>query len=178
MFNLNLLSEAQKQEIRFEIYNRFLIRVGIDLGGIFLVFSVLLFPTFTFLVSQESVLKDQLDIEQDAQKSVLSDGFEKTLAEKNALIGALTKAESQSKDVTPLVLDVVLQAGSGVTIGEFHYDASGKNVKLGGGAETIKQFLDFKDRLSKLSYFSDIISPPENLVRFKDVKYNLDLKLK
>ena len=69
MFTLNLLSEKQKKEVRFEIYNRFLIQIGIGLVAIIVVFSVLLIPTFIFLLSQKGDLKHDLEIEQKSQEN-------------------------------------------------------------------------------------------------------------
>ncbi|MBI2637497.1 MAG: hypothetical protein HYW88_01225 [Candidatus Sungbacteria bacterium] len=63
-------------------------------------------------------------------------------------------------------------------IGGIHYAFNGKEVKISGQADTIKNFLEFREQLSNLPYVSQVISPPGNLVNFKDLKFDLRLKIK
>jgi len=179
MFTLNLLSEKQKKEVRFEIYNRFLIQIGIGLVAIIVVFSVLLIPTFIFLLSQKGDLKHDLEIEQKSQENAKITEAEGAVETNNDIIKSLTSAEAKISRISPVVSGVFGASAGVAIISELKYTLTPKEVMIRGRADDIKKFLAFKDALDVLPYFSEkIISPPENLVKLKNVSFTLRGKLK
>ena len=179
MFTLNLLSEKQKTEVRFEIYNRFLIQIGITLVAIMIIFSVLLIPTFIFLLFQKSDLKHDLEIEQKSQENVKVSEAENAVEVNNGIIQSLKLAEAKISRISPVVSSVFGASVNLATISELKYTLTPKEVMIRGQADDIKKFLAFKDALDELPYFTEkIISPSDNLVKLKNVSFTLRGKLK
>ena len=179
MFTLNLLSEKQKKEVRFEIYNRFLIQIGIAFVAIMAVFSVLLAPTLIFLLFQKGDLARDLEIEQKSQENAKVTEAEGAVETNNDIIKSLKLAEAKISRISPVVSSVLGASVGLATISELKYTLASKEIAIRGQADDIKKFLAFKDALDELPYFAEkIISPPENLVKLKNVSFTLRGKLK
>lgn len=179
MFTLNLLSEKQKKEVRFEIYNRFLIQIGIALIAVMVIFSALLSPTFIFLLFQKGDLKRDLEIEQQSQENAKIAEAERLVEANNNTIKFLAGAETKISRISPIISSVLGTSVGLVAVSELKYSLSPKEVAIRGQADDIKKFLAFKDALDELPYFSEkIYSPPENLVKLKNVSFTLRGKLK
>ena len=179
MFTLNLLSERQKREVRFEIYNRFLIQTGIALVALMIIFSALLAPAFIFLLFQKGDLKHDLEIEQESQESARVSEAENTVETNNDIIKSLKSTQAKITRISPIISDIFRVSIGFTSISELKYTISPKEVTIRGQAEDIKKFLAFKDALDGLPHFSEkIYSPPENLVKLKNVSFTLRGKLK
>lgn len=143
------------------------------------IFSVLLVPTFIFLLFQKGDLRENLEIEQKSQENARILEIESFMNDHNSLIETIKSAESGAVRVSPFVSDIFGAAEGLVVIAELKYNLLQKDVSIRGRAEEIKKFLIFKDILDGLPYFSEkIISPPENVVKLKNVSFTLRGKLK
>lgn len=179
MFTLNLLSEKQKAEVRFEIYSRFLIQIGVAILVTLIIFSILLVPTFIFLQFQKGDLERNLEIERKSQETTQIIETEKEIENTNSLILSMLSAEKKRNKMGPLIADIYSAADGLAVISEFKFTINPKEILLRGRSEDIKKFLLFKDALDALPYFSEkVISPSENLVKLKNVSFTLRGKLK
>lgn len=178
MFNLNLLSEKEKQESRFEIYCVFLFHLIKVLAVFILIFFALLSPTFIFLYSHQSDIEEQIRLELEAQKKIKIEELESAVGASNRLITLVYDVDKGLKRVNPVLYDIYGIAGGLVLVRNLIYSVSDKKLEIRGEAKTIQNFLDFRAKLRELPYFSEVESPPENLVKLLDLNFVLTGKFK
>lgn len=155
-----------------------MLQLSIGFVSILLVFSILLLPTFIFLRFQKSDLARQLEIEKQGQENARVQEFEEKIKKENDLIVIYQTAGGKIKKITPLVSDIYIVAGKNIKIKNFNYSVSSGEVTVNGNTGIIGDFLDFESKFKTLPYFSDVYSPPSNVVKLKDVSFVLNAKLK
>lgn len=170
------MPQQEKDDVRYEIYNRFLLYFGASLAAILLIFSILLVPTLILLGFQKNDLENQINIETQRQAAEKIEEQKKFLSESNNLIGLFKDIDGKIKKVTPMLADILDLRGNAIIISDISYSAGKKELAIKGETKTIQNFLNFRASLSGLPYFSEIISPPENLIKLEDVVFNLTAK--
>lgn len=178
MFSINLLSNREKENIRYEMYSRFLFVIGTAFLGSFVTFGVLLTPSLLFLIFERGDLAREVDIALQGQKVANVEQTVKEISDTNKRLALLTGLKAGTHQAGHVFDMFASYTSSGTTFDEFLYSAETQEVHIKGHAQRRQDFIDFKQKVERDVAVASIISPIANVIKETNVEFVLTITLK
>ena len=155
---MNLLPQNKKEEIRKDIFIRFVfVFEGIILFWL-LTFLVLLYNVAFYLNIQTPALEERLERERQTASAKIFADVEENIRELNGAFAQIKKVSDKELFNIPQILrEIGGLVPSGISFRNISYH--GEIISISGHAETRAQFIDLKDGFKNSSICADLILP-------------------
>lgn len=172
---MNFLPEEDKRKIKKEYLRRLFVIIGIFSFSAISIGIILLLPPSIFLKDQKHNLERQLVISEER----LSRGkIENTISlaeEINTKISLLDSGQKNVGEKSAFIKIILEEKTNKIKINDFFF-AQGK-VLIQGLSENRQNLLSFIDSLRKKKDFKKVESPVSNLIKERDIEFNLTIEL-
>ena len=135
-----------------------------------------LLPAYLLSEARLNSLRDQYTFLQASVASLTSDTSATPLTSLKRKLDVLSKEKNDAR-LTDAVLSVLSYRGEGVVLTSFDYGTTGvtSSLKLRGVAKDRESLLSFERALRQDGRFEKVELPVSNLVREKDIEFDLTL---
>lgn len=177
MIKLNLLSPAEKKDLRIIEFNRLIFSLTGWLLIILVIFSIFLASAF---LSLSILLKEQTNLitirENEPQMQNLLE-IEEKIKRTNQVIKQIDSKQQQMVLWTPLLEGLTKIVPTGVCLTTLSYQSNSDQIILNGWADRRESLLHFQKSLEESSFFTEVETPLANLVKEKDIDFSFTLHL-
>ena len=162
---MNLLPDDYKQELKYEIWWRFIRFFGFYLIIIMITLDVLLLPSYFFLALQLDQIKERLGSTTNSIALQRTFSGEEQMRKSEDLVKLSAGIAAKKLYISPLVEDILGKTTASTTLSSFQYT----NVENGKAALKISGFVSSRDelllyiaKLKESPYIADVDSPISN----------------
>jgi len=177
MLNLNLLPPSAKKELRIERINRQVFVYGSLILGILIIFTLCLGLINLFLFFQTKSLENQIiQTEAHLQMKQVQE-FEESIKTFNQALMDLDQLQTSQIAYSSILEQLTQLIPPSLQIHTLSLDNTGQ-IRLTGYVPTREQLLNLKQNLEDSTDFIQIEFPLSNLVKSKEIDFNLNFKHK
>ena len=174
LLSLNLLPPEDCVRIQHENLSRFLMVSYSFFALLLATGAILLLPTYFFLFFQYRGAADQVSVAEHNATSEQSLEIESRVKKTNEKLRQLaTEHTLAASPVTQYLQDIAMRMPLTITLTSFSYEQKANTILLQGNATTRADLLVFIDKLRDHPDFSNIESPVTNILKERDVSFNL-----
>ena len=174
---MNLLSPAEKRDLRITEFNRLVFSLASWLLVILVIFSIFLASAF---LSLSILLKEQTNLitirESEPQMQNLLK-IEDKIRQTNQVIKQINSKQRQMVLWTPLLEGLTKIVPTGVCLTTLAYQSNSNQIILNGWANQREDLLRFQKSLEENPFFAEVETPLANLVKEKDIDFSFTLQL-
>ena len=175
MIKLNLIPSAKKEEIKKAYYFRLVLKWGLEILMIFVVFVAMLVSInyiikITLNSNTESVIAENNEQYREMRK------YDQEIKNINSQINETEKIQKGQVHWFKFLEKINSQFSDKVEIKKII--TSNYSVLLSGSANNRDDLIQFRENLEKESCFSEINLPLSNLVERENVEFQIDFKIK
>lgn len=174
---INLLLPTDRQAIRAEYRHRLFVVGGWLAFGLTMI-SIIIISSFAFILSlhRDEVL-GQIAVSRLNFASDELTAAHRTISEINSSIKTLAVIPAH-ESVAAVYRRLIAERGPGIQLTHFGFLAEGGGrVEISGRSETRAALLAYVDALRADSYFRSVESPVKNIIRERDISFNLIVTL-
>lgn len=178
MLNLNLLPPEEKRNLAYAIRTRAVIALCGGLVSVFVIFMVLLLPTFFLLVLQKSDVLRAVMIERESQERAGIAAQAAELIGINQLAERVVRHEKDQLKIFPLFEAVAREVPPTVHLKTLKLRSGPRELAVEGFAPTREDLLQFLRALERHPAVEKVSSPLSNLIKETDITFSVVAKLK
>ena len=172
---MNFLPEEDKRKIKKEYLRRLFVVLGIFSFSAILIGIILLLAPSIFLRDQEQNLERQLVISEERLSRGKIENTVSLTKELNTKISFLDSEQKNIKEKSAFIKIILEEKTNEIKINNFFFD-KGK-ILIQGLSESRQSLLSFIDSLKKKKDFKKVESPVSNLIKERDIEFNLTIEL-
>jgi hypothetical protein len=172
MLNLNLISQAQKNEIKLKhIHDQLkkidfiLITATIAVAVMFLVSKIILQNTFNSVVEQTTLLTQN------------SQSYNIKVREINAKINSIEQIQKGFIVWTDLLSALSRLKDKDIVFSQIRLNRDSRSIKLAGRALTRDGLINFKKAMDDSAIFTDAAFPISNFLEKTDINFDISAKI-
>lgn len=173
---MNILPSRYQTQYHNELVARYILTVGIGLCIVFIIWTVLLLPSFFYLYFQSTVLTSGSVQAQSRLSQALE--FRKEIERVNTLTNAAVAAGDKSEYSRALMADVFSVAPVGVSLDKVAYMRKTRTLTLTGNAPTRTELKAYVDALATLARVAKAEAPTENYLASTNARFTITVTLK
>lgn len=179
---MNLLPEPYKKALKYEVWRRYTLAVGLYVAIILFIGNILLLPSFFFVVFQADAAKDHLHTIRLSPefKEVADSGIR--IKRISKYLRVVTALEQENKPIAPALEDIIKRPNASTTISTLTFTRAKDGVgaiNIFGEAAYRDNLAAFENELKQSPYIKgEPHSPITNYLVEKNIKYNITLDLK
>lgn len=180
---INLLPFENRSEIKKEYLARLAAIMFFCLFFSALIAIALLLPALFLVNSQEQNYERQISLSE--RRLALSGvaGMLPAAKELNLKLELFENRKKNAGEITPVIEKIINRRPWGVKLNGFLYDnlmkqSGERGILIKGSSVSRKYLLEFIDVLKKSGDFKEIKSPASNLLKGKNVEFNIFISLK
>ncbi len=162
-----------------EFYFKLVSVVFIMTGSFFLIFSILLLPSYFMSSVNKKLINQKLGLQKN---EILPVSYQNTLDSVRDLKSKINSVENSEKNKfvfsTQVMNEIILKKPAGIKIIGISYDnieGSGKKVDVSGIAQSREALLFFGKVMQNDTMFSNVNLPISNFVKGSNISFNMDL---
>lgn len=175
MIKLNLIPSAKKEEIKKAYYFRLVLKWGLEILLIFVVFVAMLISiNYILKITLNSNAESVIAKNYDQYKEIIK--YDQEIQNINSQINGTEKIQKGQIHWSKFFEKINGQFSNKIEIKKII--ASNYSVLLSGMADNRDDLIQFKGNLEKESCFSEINLPLSNLVEKVNVEFQIDFKIK
>jgi len=179
---INLLPEEEKILIKKEYGRRLAVVSGIFLFILVCSAVILLLPSYLPLSSQKQSFESRLNAVKQGLSREKADEVEFSIRGLNDKLEFFGKQGENTRQISVLIKQILSVKSPSVKLSAFTYQEGTQEKKneqmlIYGIAATRSVFLAFIEVLKTVNGISEVQSSPANLMKDKNVEFNLTLKL-
>ncbi|OGZ32299.1 MAG: hypothetical protein A3I88_03775 [Candidatus Portnoybacteria bacterium RIFCSPLOWO2_12_FULL_39_9] len=178
MIQLNLLPPKEKKEFESTETRRWFFLFGNRLFFFLIIFILLCLSAYFYL---SIILKSQeklIEIEENHFKTSQLSQLEREIEQTNQKLQEIYNLQKDLKPMTPVLEKLTDLRPEGVYLIGLSYQKDDGQISLNGRADSREQFLVFQKNLGEEPRFIDLNSPISNLLKQRDINFNLTFKVK
>jgi capsular polysaccharide biosynthesis protein len=170
MADLNLIPEKLKRDIEFKKL------LGFINKAIIILIIVLFIYLFGFLFGKYILSKHYQETKESfALTNQGSDANSNDMDNINKKINFINTIQANRVIWSKLIYDISLTKNDGLNIESLSISKDKKMLNIRGEAETREKLLEFKTKLEKIPYLSEIIFPLQSLFKKNDISFDIML---
>lgn len=173
---INLIPPYRKEEISKAKRFNLVIRLGLAVFSIFILFFSFLFGLYKTLEINSWVVSNYQEPVSGYSKYDQIKKFDDEFEKINSRISQIAMVKNDQLYWSNLFINLSESASSGIEITDL--TTNNYKVSLAGGADNRDSLIAFKDRLTEEDCFSDINLPLSNLVSKENIVFQMDFKIK
>ncbi|PIV10100.1 MAG: hypothetical protein COS49_02355 [Candidatus Portnoybacteria bacterium CG03_land_8_20_14_0_80_41_10] len=178
MFKLNLLPPAEKKELKLTELNNLILSLAGQILILLLIFNLFLGSTFFCL---SILLKEQKNLiavkESNPQMQDLLE-IEEKIKQTNQIIKQVNLGQTKAILWTPVFEEITKIVSNDIYLTNFSYQSDSNLVTLNGWANQRENLLYLQKLLEENSFFKEVKVPLSNLIKEKNIDFNLAFGLK
>ncbi len=176
MFTINLLPVREQKNLAAAEFHRAILFFGFIAMGVLCIVSMLLLPTYFFLVYIANDREETLLFEQRAARELEVSETAQHLRSVSTLVELLRSASQNDAHASSLI-DSFFSGAESVSLETIIIKSDG-TLNISGRAATRRDLLDFEKMLRDLNRFQDVIFPLTNIVQQRDIHFSVRAHLK
>lgn len=177
MIKLNLLPVSEKELIRLNQIQRWIVFYGSVCLCSLLIFITLLIAIWLFIFIQLKSAADNLDAARQSQQGLDLKTQQNLIKELNGKITAVSQFEKNSRHYSNLLIFLASVMPNGTKLNGLSIDEQ-NNLTISGHAQRREAVLDLKSALESSPLLTNVVSPLTNLTRQTDITFAFTAKLK
>ncbi len=177
MIFINFLPLKQKEKIRWQLINRFVLFYCFLFVSITVAFIATMFVFNYFLKTYRDDLKEQVEGFKQGKLAVQVVEAENKIKDKNKEIEAILLLKKNNFHWSPILENIIKNVPEGISLSSLNLQEEGK-VAVIGHADTREHLLDFKSNLEQSEYISVVVLPFDDLTRRTDIDFSMNFVLK
>lgn len=176
--SLNLLPPQEIKTVKYLFFKRYAsaIIILIILAELFL--ALILASAQIFLSKQYEKEKQNVEIQSKSAELEEIKKSEQKINNFNNYLTHLGNIQKNHTDWTKVVNIINKNQPPEIKLDSITVSDESKKITLKGAAQTREVFLQFKDQLEKIEYFSDFNSPLNNVINPTNIIFSLDFTVK
>lgn len=175
---LNLLPKNEREELKIEFNIRFLKFFGISIFTILLISAALLFIIYWGLKIQTSSNEKSLEITQAGESGKKIIFMEQKIREINNRTNRINQIQNSLTDPLLIFYRIISIIPEGIILKNMDINFEKKEVNAAGHADLRENLITFQDNLEKSDFAENISRPLSDLLKQKNINFNINFKLK
>lgn len=177
MILINFLPAEQKQKIKWQFINRFILFYSALFVFLVFVFIVALFIMDYFLMLYTSDLKSQIENFNSSKLASQVNEIETKIKDTNKKIESVSILQKTSLHWSWVLQNIAANVPEGVTLASIN-STDGIKITINGYAVKRDDLLLFESNLENSPYFSVVSLPFSDLTKRENATFNLQLTIK
>lgn len=172
---MNFLPEENKIAIKKEYLRRLFMVAGFFIFSSILISIILLLSTFLLLKGQKGNLERQLSLSQQRLAQSEAKDTANVVQELNKKISILENGQKNIREKSAIIKNIISRKTEKIAINEFIFDKD--RISIQGFSDKRINMLDFINSLKQEKSFKKVESPISNLLKEKDIEFNISIEL-
>lgn len=178
MIQFNLLPPQEKKALESDDRRRWFFLFSGWFFFFLIIFILLCLSAYFYLSILLKSQEKSIEVEENHFKTSQLSRFEGEIEQTNQKLQQIYALQRDLKRLTPVLENLANLIPDGVYLTGLSYQKNDSQITLIGQADTREQFLVFQKNLGESPRFSDLSSPISNLLRQRDINFNLTFKVK
>lgn len=176
MLTLNLLPEAQKKNLNYEINRRVVQFFGLWMSIIAVAFGIGLLPAHFFVSLQEDEVERSLKAEEAVGQANRIGEVEQKIRAVNQLLGLVVLRKEKKREPSLFVAEVFSKSPEGISVALVAMGDALKKATVSGEARTRSSLLQFVSSLRGSPRIKSVSLPISYLTKEENIVFSLEIE--
>lgn len=177
-YYLNILPKTQKDENRFYILQRTVIRLGVLCAGLIFIESALLLPSYFLTVFQKDEILKLLSYEEKNPVRQHATEIQAKIVISESEISKLRGALLTTQFISSILPTLLAAAPMGIHLAHADFDKNTSTFNFSGKALKRSDILEFQKQLKAIPFVENVVSPLSNIIRESDIDFAIKVIIK